>query len=211
MLRSFRGFGSSFLVAVLLVAGCGSGSDADSGATASATATAGDDGWAGAALGDPQSVPDFTLTDQDGKRVRFADLRGKVVLLTFLYTHCPDICPLIAENLNAAVRELSPAQRNDVRVLAVSVDPKRDTPAKVRGYVKVHRLLPQFRYLIGSKQELTAVWRKLDVQALARDPELVDHTAYTLLVNRDGEGVVIYPSDFTSKDVLDDLRRMLEA
>ena len=208
MLRIFRGWGGLVLAAAALAAGCGGGSDAGSG---SATATAADEGWAGAALGTPQSVPDFALTDQEGKRVRFGDLRGKVVLLTFLYTHCPDVCPLIAENLNSALRELPRAQRDDVRVLAVSVDPKRDTPAQVRGYVKVHRLLPQFRYLIGSKRELTEVWRKLDVQAVARDPELVDHTTYTLLVNRDGEGIVVYPADFTAKDVLHDLRRMLEA
>jgi protein SCO1 len=209
MLRIVRGLGGSFLVAMLLLAGCGSGSDVDS-AASTATSTA-DDGWAGAALGEPQTVPDFTLTDQDGKQVRFADLRGKIVLLTFLYTHCPDICPLIAENLNAALRALPAPRRDDVRVLAVSVDPERDTPAQVRGYVKVHRLLPQFRYLIGSKQELTAVWRKLDVQAVKRDPELVDHTAYTLLVDRRGEGRVIYPSDFTTQNVLHDLRRLLDA
>ena len=197
------------LLAVLALAGCGSGSEPSAGSSAPATTTTEDDGWAGAAPGNPQSVPDFALTDQDGKRVQFSDLRGKVVLLTFLYTHCPDVCPLIAENLNSELRKLPTAQREQVRVLAISVDPKGDTPAQVRGYVKVHRLLPQFRYLIGTKQELTAVWQKLDVQAVARDPDLVDHTTYTLLVNRTGEGIVFYPADFTSQDVLHDLRRIL--
>jgi protein SCO1 len=201
----------SSLLAVIVLAGCGSGSETGAGSIDTTTAAAEDDGWAGAAPGSPQSVPDFTLTDQDGKRVRFADLRGKVVLLTFLYTHCPDVCPLIAENLNAALRELPPAEREEVRVLAVSVDPKRDTPAQVRGYVKLHRLLPQFRYLIGTERELTAVWRKLDVQAVARDPDLIDHTTYTLLINPAGQGIVFYPADFTSQDVLHDLRRILGA
>ncbi len=53
-------------------------------------------------------VPDFALTDHEGERVRVSDLRGKIVLLTFLYTQCPDICPLMADNLNAALLELDP-------------------------------------------------------------------------------------------------------
>jgi protein SCO1 len=207
--RIVAGLGT-LVAAAILVTGCGGGDGTDaSSLSASSTAAQADDGWAGAALGRPQAVPDFALIDQQGKRVRFADLRGKIVLVTFLYTQCPDICPLMAANLNAAVRELGPAERADVRVLAISVDPERDTPANVRGYVKVHQLLPQFRYLIGTEQELTEVWRKFDVQAVARGPELVDHTAYTLLVNRSGRGLVIYPSDFTSQDILHDLRRVL--
>jgi protein SCO1/2 len=117
----------------------------------------------------------------------------------------------MADNLNAALLELEPSVRDDVRVLAVSVDPERDTPATVRGYVKVHRLVPQFRYLIGSERALTKVWENYEVQAVATDPELIDHTAYTLLIDRAGRGLVLYPSDFTSEDILQDLRRVLES
>lgn len=202
----------ALLVAALLAAGCGSDSEQDAGSEVASVSTAeDDDGWAGAALGNPGVVPDFVLTDHEGKRVRISDQRGKIVLLTFLYTQCPDICPLMADNLNAALLQLDPATRDDVRVLAVSVDPERDTPATVRGYVKVHRLVPQFRYLIGSERELTKVWEKFEVQAVARDPELIDHTAYTLLIDRDGRGLVLYPSDFTSEEILTDLRRVLES
>jgi protein SCO1/2 len=197
----------------LLAAACGGGSggEAGGGPYASVSTEADDDGWAGAALGNPAPVPDFALTDHEGERVRLHDQRGKIVLLTFLYTQCPDICPLMADNLNAALLELDPADREDVRVLAVSVDPERDTPATVRGYVKVHRLVPQFRYLIGSEARLTAVWEKFEVQAVARDPELIDHTAYTLLIDREGRGIVLYPSDFTSEEILTDLRQALES
>lgn len=202
----------ALLVAALLAAGCGSDSEQDAGSeVASVSTVEDDDGWAGAALGNPGVVPDFVLTDHEGMRVRISDQRGKIVLLTFLYTQCPDICPLMADNLNAALLQLDPATRDDVRVLAVSVDPERDTPATVRGYIKVHRLVPQFRYLIGSERELTKVWEKFEVQAVARDPELIDHTAYTLLIDRDGRGLVLYPSDFTSEEILTDLRRVLES
>lgn len=201
---------AALAVAAALLASCGGGGEADS-PVADVSTQPDDDGWAGHALGEPQAVPNFVLTDHEGERVRFSELRGKVVLITFLYTQCPDICPLIADNLNAAVRQLDPAARDEVRVLAISVDPERDTPATVRGYARVHRLLPQFRYLIGTRRELTEVWRKFQVQSIARDPELIDHTAYTLLVDRSGQGIVLYPSDFTADDILSDLRRALEA
>jgi protein SCO1/2 len=203
----------ALLGVLLLAAGCGGDSDEEAGGAVASVETVEqpDDGWAGAALGNPGVVPDFVLTDQEGKRVQLSDQRGKIVLLTFLYTQCPDICPLMADNLNAALLELDPAARNDVRVLAVSVDPERDTPATVRGYVKVHRLVPQFRYLIGSERRLTKVWVRFQVQALEREPDLIDHTGYALLIDRDGRGIVLYPSDFTSEQILTDLRRALES
>ena len=72
-----------------------------------------------------------------------SDQRGKLVLVTFLYTNCPDVCPLITQNLNQALQMLGP-KRDDVRVLAVSVDPAGDTPESVDKYAKAHHLLPEF-------------------------------------------------------------------
>lgn len=202
------------LLALLSVSagGCG-GSDGERNAAAVDVSVESlpEDGFAGHGLEQPERVPDFTLTDQDGEEVSVADLRGKHVLITFLYTQCPDICPLMAANLNTALKQLSPDAREEVRVLAVSVDPEGDTPANVRGYVELHRLVPQFRYLRGTEQELTEVWRKFDVQAVARDPDLIDHTGYLLLVDPAGRGIVLYPSDFTSQDVLQDLRKVTES
>jgi len=136
--------------------------------------------------------------------------RGKLVLLTFLYTNCPDVCPLITQNINEGLRVLGP-QRDDVRVLAVSVDPEGDTPKSVRAYAKKHHLLPEFHYLIGSRPELTKVWKAYDVAAVASDPELVDHTAYTMLIDRSGEGRVIYDSQVKAKDVVHDVRLLLNS
>ena len=165
--------------------------------------------FAGAELPDRPAAPSFALRDQNGRLVSLASQRGRFVLVTFLYTHCPDVCPIIATNLNTALRRLDPAERSDVRVLAVSVDPEGDTPQAVKTYVKQRHLVPEFRYLIGSRPELHSVWKKFQVQAVARDPELVDHTAYTLLVDRDGKGIVVYPTDFKMPQVLHDLRQVL--
>jgi hypothetical protein len=82
----------------------------------------------------PRLAPNFALRDQDGQTVELSRLRGKAVLLTFLYTHCPDACPLTAVRLNRALAALGP-ERTRVRVLAVSVDPHGDTRQAVAGFI----------------------------------------------------------------------------
>ena len=196
------------LLAALAASACGGGGGHEHGAAASVTVTGGSGRFAGGELDPPQPTPNFTLTDQAGQKVSMADQRGKLVLLTFLYTNCPDVCPLITQNLNQALQMLG-TQRDDVRVLAVSVDPEGDTPKSVDEYAKAHHLLPEFHYLIGSRDELTKVWKAYDVAAVASDPELVDHTAYTMLVDQSGEGRVIYDSQVKAKDVVHDVRALL--
>ena len=196
------------LLAALAASACGGGGGHEHGAAASVTVTGGSGRFAGGELDPPRPTPDFTLTDQAGQKVSLADQRGKLVLLTFLYTNCPDVCPLITQNLNQALQMLG-TQRDDVRVLAVSVDPEGDTPKSVDEYAKAHHLLPEFHYLIGSRDELTKVWKAYDVAAVASDPELVDHTAYTMLVDQSGEGRVIYDSQVKAKDVVHDVRALL--
>jgi protein SCO1/2 len=190
------------LLLILASAACGGSSASVSTVSGSPTP------FAGGALTPPRAAANFTLTDQSGQKVSMASQRGKLVLVTFLYTHCPDVCPLITQNLNEALRELG-SERDDVRVLAVSVDPKGDTPKSVRRYAKQHHLLPEFHFLIGSPAELMAVWKDYGVAAVARDPELVDHTAYTMLVDRSGEGRVIYDAKVKPKDVVHDVRLLL--
>ena len=201
------------LVAALAASACGSGSSSshehEHGTVPSVT-VGGSGRFAGGELTPAKPVPDFTLEDQSGKQVSMADQRGKVVLVTFLYTHCPDVCPLITQNLNEALRMLGP-KRDDVRVLAVSVDPKGDTEKSVDAYAKAHHLLPEFHYLTGTRPELTEVWKDYDVAAVASDPELVDHTAYTMLVDESGKGRVIYDAQVKAKDVVHDVDALLSS
>jgi protein SCO1/2 len=166
--------------------------------------------FAGSALTPPKATPDFSLRDAHGRTISMSEQRGKLVLVTFIYTHCPDICPLITQNLNDALQQLG-TKRKDVSVLAVSVDPRGDTAKAVRAYEKLHHLVPEFHYLIGSKPELLQVWKAWGVAAVASDPELVDHTAYTMLVDRAGKGRVIYDAHIQSKQVVHDVRALLAA
>jgi protein SCO1/2 len=198
------------LVVVLGLAGCGGGQEHEHGTGASpVTVTGGSGRFAGGELDPPSSSPDFTLEDPvAGEQVSMADQRGKVVLVTFLYTNCPDVCPLITQNLNQALKQLG-AGKDDVRVLAVSVDPEGDTPEAVREYAKAHHLVPEFHYLIGTHDELLQVWKAYKVAAVERNPELVDHTAYTKLVDQEGQGRVIYDSGVTSAEVVHDVKVLL--
>jgi protein SCO1/2 len=164
--------------------------------------------FVGAVLEHPAAPPDFTLHDQRHRAVHLRALRGKVVLLTFLYTHCPDVCPLTAANLNTALRRLG-GKRPQVVVLAVSVDPVGDTHASVLSFIRRHRLLPQFRYLTGRRATLARVWRKYNVAVVRRGADDVDHTLYTLLVDRSGTARVLFDTKATPTAVVHDVRQLL--
>jgi protein SCO1/2 len=165
--------------------------------------------FVGPTLQHPSRPPAFALTDQHGRTIRLAALHGKVVLLTFLYTHCPDVCPITAGNLNTALRRLG-QQRNDVAVLAVSVDPAGDTPASVRTFVHEHRLLPQFHYLTGSRTTLERIWHAYGVTAVKNGKDdKVDHTLYTMLVDRGGTARVLFDSQALPSAITHDVRQLL--
>ena len=148
-------------------------------------------------------APNFALRDQNGKVVKLSALRGTPVLVTFLYTHCPDVCPLIAQQLNAALAR-SPA----LTVVAVSVDPARDTPAAVRSFARSHGLRPAFHFLTGSAAQLRPVWKAWHVAALPGPKTTVSHTAFEVLVDPQGRERVYYGSNVQARDVLHDLARL---
>jgi protein SCO1/2 len=164
----------------------------------------------GGRIENPSPLPGFTLHDQNGRAVSLEAARGKLVLLTFLYTHCKDVCPLTAQNLSAAVQLLGP-RRDDVRVLAVSVDPRGDTPAAVRRFVRLHRLAPQFHYLIGSQAQLAPIWKAYSVTSVRRAKGDIDHTLYTVLADGSGKARVLYDATATPVDFAHDLRLLLES
>ena len=132
--------------------------------------------------------------------------RGRFVIVAFLYTHCPDVCPPLAEHLNQALPELA----GEVRVLAVSIEPRGDTPQAVRRFVRLHRLLPQFRYLIGSRRQLAPVWSAYHAAASPNNLDLVDHTAYELLIDPKGVGRVTYDARERAADVAHDIHDLAE-
>jgi protein SCO1/2 len=151
---------------------------------------------------------DFALRDQHGELVRLSDQRGGVTILTFLYTHCVDVCPLIATQLNAVLRDLG-SDRTRTRVLAVSVDPRYDTRKAIRQFVAERRLLPEFHYLHGTAAELKPVWQAYNILVVPKNPDVMAHTASITLIDRSGKARIVYPATATATDILPSAKRLL--
>jgi protein SCO1 len=136
------------------------------------------------------------LRDSTGNVVRLSQFKGKAVLLTFIYTHCPDVCPLIVANLHNALLRLGP-QASEVQIVAVSVDPKGDTPKTVKPFLAAHEMTGRLEYLIGSTKQLATVWRPygIEVQATPERRE-VGHTGIVYAITARGQRRAVYPSDF---------------
>jgi protein SCO1 len=164
--------------------------------------------FVGPTIAHPHVAPDFALRDESGHVVRLSSERGKVVLVTFLYTHCPDACPLTATHIEETLDSLG-ARRNEVAALAVSVDPVGDTPAAVRAFIRAHRLRPPFHYLTGSRRALARVWRLYDVSAVRKGGPDVDHTLYVLLLDRSGRTRVLFDSLAKPAAMTHDVRLLL--
>lgn len=198
-------------VALLLTfaaAGCGANSPPPKEAV-KATAGAAKSGLRGTAVLGSSVATDFSLRDQNGRVVQLSAQHGKFVLVTFLYTKCPDVCPILASNLNRALGDLTPLQRRNARVIAVSTDPIGDTRRAVQRYVAAHRLVSQFHFLIGSAAELRPVWQAYNVLVEPGTNGRVGHSAYVLLIDRSGSPLVYYSPQVRAADLVHDLRRLM--
>ena len=122
-----------------------------------AAACSGSDSLRGTALDPADPAPTFRLSDQFDKKVGLSDFVGDVVVLTFLYTSCPDVCPLTTETLRQAQRLLGD-DASQVKFLAVSVDPERDTVGRAYQYSLEKGMLSKWHYLVGTREELAPVW-----------------------------------------------------
>ncbi|HEY7123510.1 MAG TPA: SCO family protein [Ktedonobacterales bacterium] len=103
-------------------------------------------------------APTFQLVDQTGATIQLSELKGHPVVLTFMYTHCPGPCPLLASKLYKASQTLG-KQAQQVEWLAVSLDPHGDTPASATQFVAVHQLQGRLHFLLGTTTQLEPVWK----------------------------------------------------
>jgi protein SCO1 len=169
--------------------------------------------YAGFALDPAKPAPALALHSYLGEPVNISDYRGKAVLVTFLYTHCPDVCPLITSKLHTALVEMSVDERRRVQVIAVSVDPRGDTPASVQQFLSAHEMTGRMQYLLGSASALSRVWAQWGVGSRrdAGSPELVAHTALIYGVTASGKIQTIYSSSFAPSDIVRDVARLAAA
>ncbi len=156
-------------------------------------------------------APGFVLTDQDGRRFGLHDLEGKPALVAFIYTSCPDVCPLIVGSVTAVQQRVKAAGAGDLACVFVTTDPEVDRPEVLKAYLaRRGAILSSTTFLTGSPEELQAVWRGFGVRVTRRARGLVDHTPLTVLI--DGRGVIRYRylgGVLETETVLADSRKIL--
>lgn len=155
---------------------------------------------------------DFHLTDDQGKSVSGKDYRGKVVLLYFGYTHCPDVCPLTLAQLHVVMQRLGPLADN-VRILFVSVDPARDTPEIMRAYVNAFD--PRAIGLTGSAGDIEALSKRYR-SAFTREPDKgdgsyeVSHSSAIYVFDQEGKARLLSTPNNPQSDMVHDLHLLIE-
>jgi len=155
----------------------------------------------------PTPAPPLALRNYLGRPVNIDSYRGKAVLVTFLYTSCPDICPLITASLHATLELMGPAESKHVQIIAVSVDPRSDTPKAVAAFLARHQMTGRMQYLIGSAHELARVWHAWGVgsEQDAQQPQFVNHTGLVYGISASGKRTTVYAANFIPAELAHDV------
>jgi protein SCO1/2 len=152
-------------------------------------------------------APPLALHNYLGQPVNIDSYRGKAVLVTFLYTNCPDVCPLIASNLRVAQNLMGSKVAAKAQIIAVSVDPHGDTPKAVAAFLARHGMTGRMQYLTGSAHELARVWQAWGVgsERDASQPQFINHTGIIYGITGSGKRTTVYASSFQPSDIAHDV------
>jgi protein SCO1/2 len=201
VLRVVRGLPALVIVGVViaLLSSCGSSRPKAQSTTNAAFQSAG-------VLSPATQAPPLALRNYLGQPVSIDSFRGKAVLVTFLYTHCPDVCPLITSNLRVAQRLMGSKVAADTQIIAVSVDPRGDTPGAIAAFLAHHEMTGRMLYLVGSAYELAQAWQAWGVgsERDASKPEFINHSGLIYGVTASGKRLTIYASNFQPSEVAHD-------
>ena len=158
---------------------------------------------------DSTLAPDFRLKDQFGKPVSLSQFKGRPTVVTFLYTHCPDVCPLVADKLHTVVQSLG-KDAPHVAILAVSMDPKGDSVSAALNFSRVHKLVNSWHFLVGTLNQLAPVWSSYTVDAqAATSAGTVVHSTFVYVIDKQGRERVLLDNDFTPSELTSDLKILL--
>jgi protein SCO1/2 len=157
------------------------------------------------------AAPEFTLTGQSGERVALADLRGKVLAVTFIYATCKDTCPVLTAKMAVIQRKLGADFGPRVRFVSITVEPEVDTPAVLKAYAKAHGAdVAGWSFLTGSSAEIQDTVKRYGAFAKRVRPGDVDHLFLTSLIDRKSMLRVQYLGyRFDPDEMLRDLRALL--
>ena len=168
----------------------------------------------GSAIDPPVAASNFTLEDQNGQAFQLGDQRGKIVLMFFGYTNCPDICPTTLVQFKQARAQLG-GQAERVRFVFITVDPERDTADKMKTYLGA--IDPGIIGLTGSQAELETVWKAYGVyrqkqpgQSPDEYADLIEHSGRVYLIDTQGNLRLTYPFGLQGDDVVQDVTYLLK-
>ncbi len=167
-----------------------------------------------------KEAPEFELTDQNNKRVSLSDFKGRLVLISWGFTNCPDICPLILSKLSNVKKELGDRGDN-VQVLFITIDPERDTPSRLKSYVPSFN--NSFIGLTGTPEEIKRVVKEYNAFFI-KHPEVygrgefdtwdsyqMSHTTNIYLIDKDGRLLFYYPYDkLNPHNISEDIKKILK-
>ena len=188
---------------VLALAGCGSSTPTSPNQSQFYNATG--PGLQGLILKPAKQAPALALPNYTGQSVSLSTMRGKAVLVTFVYTHCPNVCPLIISKLAAADRSLG-AEARHLQIIAVTVDPRRDTPTAIRTFLQTRGALGRMDYLIGPYRRLVKTWKAWGVGInVDTKHKIVGHSSLVYGITAAGRLAVVYPSSFSPAQIVHDV------
>ena len=200
----------------------------------SATACSSPAQFEGTVLTSADPATPFELTNQFGRDVALSDYAGRVTVLTFLYTNCPDVCPIVTAQLRDAL-ELLGDDAGKVAFAAVSVDPQRDTVAEALAFSEKWRMTDRWDFLVGDEETLSSVWKAYHLDPVAHDGAgdghgdkqsqgvgvkalrediarryLVIHSAPVYLIDRQGRLRTLFTLPFEPEALVHDVRLLLD-
>jgi protein SCO1 len=158
----------------------------------------------------PRQAPDFSLQGSDGRELKLSRYRGKVVIVGFGFTSCPDVCPTTLGTLAQARRDLGPAAA-DVQVVYITVDPERDVAERMKKYLSAFDAT--FVGGTGSPQQLAAVRKEYGILAERKTyggSYTFSHSSYTYLIDRAGNLRALMPYGHSPEDYAHDLKILLK-
>jgi protein SCO1/2 len=178
-----------------------------------ASSAAADEGFKSGVFDPPRLAPDFELPASNGATLTMGKLRGKVVIVEFGFTYCPRICPVTLANLSEVWKRLGPAAA-EVQLVFVTVDPKRDTPDRLREFLQFFN--PAFLGVTGKEKELGALrdaYGVIATKAVSENKKLgyeVHHSSSIYLVDREGKLRTLVPFGMSPEAIAHDLKLLLK-
>jgi protein SCO1/2 len=203
------------LAALSVAAGCG---DDGPEVVDAGTATQRAEGSFEGGLVEPRvQAPQIRLQDVTGELVDLHALHGKPILLSFIYSQCPDTCPLTMQVLREVRAELGP-RADDIQIVLVSADPEGDTPEHVRSFLANYDMTGHAKYLLGTEAQLRPIWTAYNVEREIEEHShegsslhehnhagLIGHVSLTYGIDADGRLSTAYPVSFPASTILHDI------